>query len=197
MVFLHNALRQCVFFANVSCMINCFIPYTTIFLLELMCILYIQLFVFYDLYLWFIKPNTDESSVIICLEQLRKAWFAHLLVGSLIPWTFATTKILFLFWPRKFCYLNVTMFCKHLSPTLSTSLNPNFWGTVSKARSSTLDIKMIKSINLLKKKSLNRFLICKIYFSHIYQKRIQYGFRPFNFTLLAWKWGKRRKRVSN
>lgn len=89
----------------------------------------------------------------------------------------------FIFWPRKFCYLNVTMFCKHLSPTLSTSLNPNFWGTVSKARSSTLDIKMIKSINLLKKKSLNRFLICKIYFSHIYQKRIQYGFRPFNFTL--------------
>lgn len=164
-------------------MINCFIPYTTIFLLELMCILYIQLFVFYDLYLWFIKPNTDESSVIICLEQLRKAWFAHLLVGSLIPWTFATTKILFLFWPRKFCYLNVTMFCKHLSPTLSTSLSPNFWGSVSKARSSILDIKMIKSINLLKKKSLNRFLICKIYFSHIYQKRIQYGFRPFNFTL--------------
>lgn len=49
--FLHNALRQCVFFANVSCMINCYIPYTTIFLLELMCILYIQLFVFYDLYL--------------------------------------------------------------------------------------------------------------------------------------------------
>lgn len=93
--FLHNALRQCVFFANVSCMINCYIPYTTIFLLELMCILYIQLFVFYDLYLWFIKPNTEESSVIICLEQLRKAWFAHLLVGSLIPWTFATTKILF------------------------------------------------------------------------------------------------------
>lgn len=87
--------NDCVFFANVSCMINCYIPYTTIFLLELMCILYIQLFVFYDLYLWFIKPNTEESSVIICLEQLRKAWFAHLLVGSLIPWTFATTKILF------------------------------------------------------------------------------------------------------
>lgn len=47
------------------------------------------------LILWFIKPNTEESSVIICLEQLRKAWFAHLLVGSLIPWTFATTWILF------------------------------------------------------------------------------------------------------
>lgn len=43
--------NDCVFFANVSCMINCYIPYTTIFLLELMCILYIQLFVFYDLYL--------------------------------------------------------------------------------------------------------------------------------------------------
>lgn len=47
------------------------------------------------LILWIIKPNTEESSVIICLEQLRKAWFAHLLVGSLIPWTFATTWILF------------------------------------------------------------------------------------------------------
>lgn len=33
--FLHNALRQCVFFANVSCMINCYIPYTTIFFIRI------------------------------------------------------------------------------------------------------------------------------------------------------------------